>query len=197
MDKKIWTILFLLLIILAPLTYYYLTTPKFPQIVNHYIWRYKQMNNKDYKSQLLSYCRNELKDPIDGLNYTELLEWEHRHLTYPNTDNYRPELPIDILKEGEGNCGEFSLLYTGLLLANNYSVRIVVDCSIKTDSRKAGDHVWVEVWIQERNAWVHVDPTDKIIDKPLYYENAGKNVNRVYALTDKEVVDVTERYQAK
>jgi transglutaminase-like putative cysteine protease len=83
-------------------------------------------------------------------------------------------------------------------LANGYLSRIVIDCSTLKDKSKkaAGDHVWVEVFIN--NHWVHVDPTEKRINQPLMYANEwNKDVNLVYALTDKETVDVTKAYKPK
>lgn len=94
-----------------------------------------------------------------------------------------------------GRCGEFALLYNGLLLANNYRSRIVVDCSIATGNRKAGDHVWNEVLIN--GMWLHVDPTERIFNSPDLYSNPNKwnkEVNKVYAIEGNIVVDVTQTY---
>jgi transglutaminase-like putative cysteine protease len=99
---------------------------------------------------------------------------------------------------GKGRCGEFALLYNGLLLANGYRSRLVVDCSTLRDKSKkvAGDHVWVEVFIDD--GWVHVDPTAKRINEPLMYAlEWKKDVNLVYAVTDRQIVDATKTYQSK
>ena len=75
---------------------------------------------------------------------------------------------------------------------------MVVDCSTLRDKSKkvAGDHVWVEVFIDD--GWVHVDPTTKRINEPLMYALGWKkDVNLVYAVTEGQIVDVTKTYQLK
>jgi transglutaminase-like putative cysteine protease len=97
--------------------------------------------------------------------------------------------------QAKGRCGEFALLYNGLLLANNYESRIVIDCSeLKEKSKKAaGDHVWNEILID--GAWMHVDPTERRVNQPLMYVlEWEKEVNLVYAIAEKEILDVTNKY---
>jgi transglutaminase-like putative cysteine protease len=171
---------------------------KYPRIVKIYKRRYKKMAEQGYTAELVGFARDVLHDPIENLDWKELLDWEHRYLQYTREELPKPraELPIQIIHQSKGRCGEFALLYNGLLLANGYKSRIVIDCSTLKDKSKkaAGDHVWVEVFINNR--WVHVDPTEKRINQPLMYaQEWNKDVNLVYALTDKEVVDVTKTYQ--
>ena len=162
--------------------------------------RLEEISSKDYIMRLKKYCAETLKDPIDGLNYTELLEWEHHHLKYSEEIFARRNKPIDVLNitRGEdgkalGRCGEFANLYYGLLVANNYTARMIYDLSAKTDNRTAGDHVWNEVLID--GEWIHIDPTERIIDKPkMYVEEWNKNVNYVLAITSEEIVEVTDKY---
>ncbi|MEM3696898.1 MAG: transglutaminase domain-containing protein [Candidatus Bathyarchaeia archaeon] len=173
---------------------------KHPQIVEIYQRRYEKMATPEYRAELINFAKYVLQDPIENLDWKELLDWEHRHLKYTREELPKPraELPIQIIHQSKGRCGEFALLYNGLLLANGYKSRIVIDCStLKDKSRKAaGDHVWVEIFINNR--WVHVDPTEKRIDQPLMYiQEWNKDVNLVYALTDKEILDVTKTYQPK
>jgi len=175
---KIIVILFLIGFLLAGTVYYYYK-PNYPVVVNIYKWRYSQMLELDAKKSLIVYTNTVMNDSIDGLSYSGLLAWEHRWLEY--TDGYlkqpRPELPIPILERGKGRCGEFALLYIGLLLANGIDCRLVIDCSVKTDNRTAGDHVWVEVYVWEYKEdlrqivgrWIHVDPTENKIDQPNLY----------------------------
>jgi len=192
---KIIIILFLIGILMSGIVYH-MTKPSHPIVVNIYKWRYEQMSDQKNKDLLVAYTRSVMKDPIEGLNYSELLEWEHKWLRY--TEGYlkqpRPELPIPIIERGLGRCGEFALLYTGLCLANNIEVRLVIDCSVKTDNRSTADHVWNEVYVDGK--WIHVDPTENKIDQPdLYAVKWNKNVNRVYAITVDEIIDVTDTYK--
>lgn len=175
---------------------YYLTRPSYPLVVNSYKSRFEQMSDPDAKKRLITYTRTVMNDSIEGLNYTELLEWEHRWVKY--TEGYleqpRPELPIPIIERGKGRCGEFTLLYTGLCLANNISVRLVMDCSLKTDYRSTADHVWNEVYVD--GEWIHVDSTENKIDQPdLYAVKWNKNINLIYAITVDEIINVTNKYK--
>mgnify|MGYP002397199549 CR=1 FL=1 len=90
------------------------------------------------------------------------------------------------------------MLYNGLLLANGYQSRIVVDCSVKTDNRTAGDHVWIEIWMKNESRWMMIDPTERIIDSPDMYTNPSrwnKCVNRVFAIQGNIIIDVTSIYR--
>ncbi|MEM3700744.1 MAG: transglutaminase-like domain-containing protein [Candidatus Bathyarchaeia archaeon] len=172
---------------------------RYPQIVEIYQKRYAKMATPEYRAKLINFTKSVLHDPIENLDWRELLDWEHRYLKYTREELPKPraELPIQIIRQSKGRCGEFALLYNGLLLANGYKSRIVIDCSTLRDKSKkaAGDHVWVEIFIN--NCWVHVDPTEKIINQPLMYvKEWNKDVNLVYALTDKEILDVTKTYIA-
>lgn len=169
-----------------------------PRIVKVYTQRCQKMASREYIAELVGFTKSALKDSIESLDWEQLLEWEHRHLKYTKGRLPKPraELPIDIIHQAMGRCGEFSLLYNGLLLANGYRTRIVLDCSALRDKSKkaAGDHVWVEILLDD--SWVHVDPTEKRVNQPLMYaKDWCKDVNLVYALTGNEVIDVTSSYR--
>jgi len=170
----------------------------YPSIVRVYKKRYAEVAKPKYMRELINYASFVLHDSFEGLDWKQLLDWVHRHFEYTGGELPKPraELPIDIIVQGRGRCGEFALLYNGLLLANGYRTRLVVDCSILQDRVKkvAGDHVWVEVFVG--GGWVHVDPTERRVNQPLMYAlEWKKDVNLVYAVTDREVVDVTESYR--
>ena len=171
----------------------------YPSIVKTYKQRYDKMATSGYKRKLTVYAESALRDPIKGLDWKQLLEWEHRHFEYNKGElpKRRAELPIDVIVQAKGRCGEFALLYTGLLLADGYRTRLLIDCSTLQDKSKkvAGDHVWVEVLLGD--VWVHVDPTERRIDQPLMYVREwAKDVNLVYAISEEEIVDVTRNYSA-
>jgi transglutaminase-like putative cysteine protease len=158
------------------------------------------MAKPKYLREFISYANDVLHDSFEGLDWKQLLEWLHRHFKFTKGKLPKPraELPIDIIIQAKGRCGEFALLYNGLLLANGYQTRLIVDCSTLQDRAKkvAGDHVWVELFIND--GWIHVDPTEKRINEPLMYALGwNKDVNLVYAITDEEIVDVTKTYQPK
>jgi transglutaminase-like putative cysteine protease len=72
----------------------------------------------------------------------------------------------------------------------------MIDCStLQIKSRTAaGDHVWNEVLVD--GEWIHVDPTEKKINQPLMYaQEWNKDVNTVYAIGRKEILEVTNAYR--
>jgi len=172
----------------------------YPKVVSVYRRRYCKMAEPEYLGDLKDYAKAALKDPIEGLDWKALLSWEHRHLEYTRGElpKLRAEMPMDIVKQAKGRCGEFALLYNGLLLADTYRCRIVIDCSTLHDKSKAaaGDHVWNEVRVDGR--WMHVDPTERRINQPLMYaQEWNKDVNLVYAIAKKGVLEVTETYRIR
>jgi hypothetical protein len=174
--------------------------PEYPKVVNTYRQRYDKMADPEYMQGLKQYARAILNDPIEGLDWRELLIWEHRHFKYTREKlpNPRAELPIDIIRQAQGRCGEFALLYNGLLLTNAYECRIIIDSSILRDKSKttAVDHVWNEVLVDD--VWVHVDPTEKRINQPLMYaQEWNKDINLVHAITKKKILNVTETFKAR
>ena len=57
------------------------------------------------------------------------------------------------------------------------------------------DHVWTEVFINEEQRWVHMDPCENAYDAPKMYERGwGKKLTYCIAISQNEVVDVTPRY---
>lgn len=174
--------------------------PAYPAIVKIYRQRFDKMATPEYRRKLLNYAEENLQDPIQGLSWRQLLDWEHRHLEYTRGKLPKPraEMPIDIILQTKGRCGEFALLYNGLLLTNGYETRIVIDCSVLKDKSKkaAGDHVWNEIMIN--NAWMHVDPTEKRIDQPFMYQSEWKkDVNLIYSLAEKRTLEVTSSYSGQ
>lgn len=172
----------------------------YPVVVNVYRQRYDKMAKTEYVTEFKHYTEAVLKDPFKDLGWRELLNWEHRHFVYTKGELLKPraEMPIDIIKQAKGRCGEFALLYNGLLLANAYECRIIIDCSTLQDKSKAvaGDHVWNEVNVD--GSWMHVDPTERRIDQPLMYaQEWHKDVNLVYAIAKKEILEVTKTYRIR
>ncbi len=117
----------------------------------------------------------------------ELLNWLHKKVEWNKGDIVRHNDPVEIIAYGKGRCGEFSILFTALCLAHYYRARLVLDMS---------DHVWTEVWDNQQERWVHVDPSEKRIDDPSMYERDWKkNLKEIYALENGNVENVTKRYK--
>lgn len=184
-------------LIIGTVAYLLTRPPSYPLIVKIYRYRYNQMNTEEYKQDLLNYC-GDWKYFTKTMHYRELLTILRLHLNYSadSLEEPRPEMPIKILERGVGRCGEFSLAYNGLLLACGYKTRLVCDTSILLNKSResAGDHVWVEVL--DGDSWIHIDPTEDIINEPMMYvKRWNKDINQIYAITEKEIIDVTENYK--
>ncbi len=117
----------------------------------------------------------------------ELLDWIHEKVSWSDNEMERHSDPLEILAYGKGRCGEFSILFTALCLANGYHARLILDMT---------DHVWTEVWEEAENRWVHVDPSEKRVDDPLMYERDWKkSLSNVYAFENGKMEDVTNSYK--
>ncbi|MGD0160542.1 MAG: transglutaminase domain-containing protein [Candidatus Bathyarchaeia archaeon] len=170
----------------------------YPKVVNVYRERYHKMAKPEYLKNLKQFARTVLKDPLEDLDWKSSLNWEHRHLEYTRGElpKQRAEMPMDIIKQSKGRCGEFALLYNGLLLANAFTCRLIIDCSALNDksTAAAGDHVWNEVQLDR--IWVHVDPTERRINQPwMYAKEWNKDVNLVFAVGKRGILEVTENYR--
>ncbi|KAJ3424552.1 peptide-n(4)-(n-acetyl-beta-glucosaminyl)asparagine amidase [Anaeramoeba flamelloides] len=91
-----------------------------------------------------------------------------------------------LLQSRIGRCGEWANVFAGMTTAFGYDTRLVLDLT---------DHVWVEVFNESTQKWIHFDPCEDISDKPLTYEVGwGKKLTYIIAFGPLEVVDVTPRY---
>lgn len=118
---------------------------------------------------------------------SELLDWVHARMKWDSSQIERHNRPLEILAYGKGRCGEFSILFAAVCLANGYRARLVLDMS---------DHVWVEVWNRTTKEWMHVDPSESRIDDPLMYERDWKkSLSNVYAFENGKMENVTRNYR--
>ena len=69
-----------------------------------------------------------------------------------------------VLDKHRGRCGEYSMLLYRMLSSMGHQARWIVDWS---------DHVWTEILLND-NQWIHLDPCEAAVDKPLLYQDWGK-----------------------
>eukprot|EP00752_Nemacystus_decipiens_P003103 g2874.t1 len=94
--------------------------------------------------------------------------------------------PAKLLETRNGRCGEFANCFTLLCRTVGLEARCAMDWT---------DHVWTEIWIPAKSKWVHADPCENKLDKPLMYEQGwNKRLSYVIAFDKNGAVDVTRRY---
>jgi hypothetical protein len=136
-----------------------------------------------------------INDSATGMNYLQLLNWTRQHLA-PGTASLKIN-PIEILKDGRGACEDYARVYIGLLLANNYTARLILDCSYSISPfEEAGNHSWVEVLIN--GTWTPIDPSldpSYGVNNPYLYSHGwNKIVNHIVAITKDGIWDVIPSY---
>lgn len=99
---------------------------------------------------------------------------------------YRYNDVLQLLQTRKGRCGEWANCFTFLCRCVGYRARYIYS---------TGDHVWTEIYSTLQNRWIHVDPSDNVVDAPLMYEHGWKkDIRYVLAFSNDDVQDVTWRY---
>jgi hypothetical protein len=151
-------------------------------------------NSPSNRKLLLDYTV-QINDSAEGLNYLQLLNWTRRHLAWGTATSKTN--PLEILKIGRGACEDYARVYVGLLLVNNYTARLILDCSYSWwPIKEAGNHSWAEVLIN--GTWVPVDasldPSYGVNNSYLYARGWNKTMNHIIAITENDILDVTPSY---
>jgi len=96
----------------------------------------------------------------DNLNYTQLFIWQSTRMNFTQKREVHTD-PLEILDYGKGACGEFSIVYVAICLANDIPARLLVTGYVIPGKV---DHTWAEVNpSKDGETWIHVDPTDSVV----------------------------------
>ncbi|EDW08409.1 peptide-N(4)-(N-acetyl-beta-glucosaminyl)asparagine amidase [Drosophila mojavensis] len=102
------------------------------------------------------------------------------------TKFYRYNDISQLLVSRKGRCGEFANCFTFLCRSLDYDARLV---------HSHFDHVWTEVFSEKQMRWLHVDPSDNVVDSPLMYQHGWKrNIDYIFGYSRDDAQDVTWRY---
>ena len=196
--KKQKTFLTILLVLVLVIVFVYVLFVWLPEqervsFENHYLSIMKNLNSTVTKNEVRSWFERDY-------NFTELYGWVHDRLDFvPLNETFeRHTDPSKILESGKGRCEEFSILYVAACLAHGYQSRIIVAVDVSNPIKWVEQHVWAEVRVNDH--WVHVDPSDKVWNKPYRYEDWswGKDIGSkimIYAFEDSKYEDVTLHYK--
>mmetsp|Transcript_9277 Transcript_9277/g.17477 ORF Transcript_9277/g.17477 Transcript_9277/m.17477 type:complete len:597 (+) Transcript_9277:208-1998(+) len=132
-----------------------------------------EKNNKTEEDSLptegpfLGFCYPEPHEQLGRAARTELFECRScgRYTRFPRYNSVK-----HIVDSRRGRCGEYSILLYRMLRALGHEARWVVDWA---------DHVWVECWIG--GDWIHLDPCEAALDRPLLYREWGKKQTFIIA----------------
>ncbi|XP_017045655.1 peptide-N(4)-(N-acetyl-beta-glucosaminyl)asparagine amidase isoform X2 [Drosophila ficusphila] len=99
---------------------------------------------------------------------------------------YRYNDISQLLVSRKGRCGEYANCFTFFCRCMDYDARIV---------HSHFDHVWSEVYSDAQMRWLHVDPSENVVDSPLMYQHGWKrHIDYVLAYSRDDIQDVTWRY---
>lgn len=175
----------LIVVLLAIAGIFYITLILFQ---GHYLGLMRDLNSSETKAHM----RDRIKETY---NFTELLNWTGQNLNWSEESFTRYSTPQEILSQGKGKCGEFTIVYVAACLALGYEARIIIPgqfCAIFL----YGFHAWAEVKLN--GIWTHVDPSPTPFwnDTSRYKSwNWGPRIGLTfYAFEDGKIEDVTSRY---
>ena len=162
----------------------------FQRFRDHYVEVMDNLNSREVKFNMSSQLDRRY-------NFTDLFTWEYSKLTFGSDPEGWFEDPIEILKNGQGVCAQFSIVYVSACLALDMPSRLVVAANT-TNWRPI--HFWAEV--NFNGSWVHVDPSDRVWNIPSRYlkwdwgEGIGRDVE-ICAFEPGRFEDVTRHYESR
>jgi hypothetical protein len=162
------------------------------------VWKNTMQVNFAYDESNIDY----FSDRVIGLSsYEDIPDWLYRHMafvkdrdrftrygSYSNCMKYGALVPQLIFEGRLGKCEEFSILAATIGVCLGYDVRIVKVYA-------PGNHAFIEINVNGK--WIHMDPSEKIIDDPGYYTRNNWTLGPICAFSRFSREDVTQKYHPK
>ncbi|CAD7078675.1 unnamed protein product [Hermetia illucens] len=128
----------------------------------------------------------QMKSPANATGYKGDNRVEILNCCGQQTTFYRYNKIAYLLQTRRGRCGEYANCFTFLCKCLGYDARYVF---------ASFDHVWTEVYSDAQKRWIHIDPSENVLDVPLMYQSGWKRkIDYVIAFSLDDIQDVTWRY---
>ncbi|ESO01416.1 hypothetical protein HELRODRAFT_81998 [Helobdella robusta] len=137
------------------------------------------------QSKLIGYVEPTLEEVVFGAYKTELYKCSECsvEIRFPRYNN-----PLKLLETRRGRCGEWANCFALICRSVGFETRYIL---------ANFDHVWVEVYSESQQRWLHCDPCENVCDQNLLYEKGwGREITYIFAFSLNNIQDVTWKYSS-